>query len=91
VLKTHPLFNYSTGGTNNSGDYYGFNSSMYVLDMDNLRYRYLSDSDTQYKADRQSNDLDGMKSEYLTEAGIELHHPETFFIINGLTNPAADS
>jgi len=91
VLKTHPLFNYSTGGTNNSGDYYGFNSSLYVLDMDNLRYRYLSDSDTQYKPDRQSNDLDGMKSEYLTEAGIELHHPETFYIINGLTNAAADS
>ena len=91
VLKSHPLFNYSTGGSNNSGDYYGFNSSLYVLDMENLRYRYLSDSDTQYKPDRQSNDLDGMKSEYLTECGLELHHPETFFIINGLTNPATDS
>lgn len=91
VLKTHPLFNYSTGGTQGGGDYYGFNSSLYVLDMENLRYRYLTDSDTKYLPDRQSNDLDGMKSEYLTECGLELHHPETFFIINGLANAAVDS
>jgi hypothetical protein len=91
VLKTHPLFNYAGGGTHNSADYYGFNSSMYVLDMDNLVYRYLEGSDTSYLADRQPNDLDGKKSEFLTECGLELHHPETHFIINGLTNPAADS
>jgi hypothetical protein len=91
VLKSHPLFNYSTGGSNNGGDYFGFNSALYVLDMENLRYRYLTDSDTKYLPDRQSNDLDGMKSEYLTECGLELHHPETFFIIEGLTNPAQDS
>lgn len=91
VFKTHPLFNYSSGGTHNAVAYFGFNSSVYVLDMENIVYRFLEDSDTKYLPDRQTNDLDGMKSEYLTECGIELHHPETHFIINGLTNPAADS
>lgn len=91
VFKTHPLFNYSTGGTHNATEYFGFNSSLYVLDMENIVYRYLEDSDTQYLPDRQSNGLDGKKSEYLTEAGLELHHPDTHFIINGLTNPAVDA
>ena len=91
VLKTHPLFNYSPGGSNNAGNYFGYNSSMYVLDMGNLRYRYLEDSDTKYLPDRQANGIDGMTSEYLTEAGLELHHPETFFIIHGLTSAKADS
>lgn len=91
VLKSHPLFNYLGGGTKNSTDYYGFNSSMYVLDMDNFKYRYLEDSDTKYVPDIQNNDLDGMKSEYKTEMGMELHHPDTHFVVHGLTNPAADS
>lgn len=91
VFKTHPLFNYVPGGTHNSAEYFGFNSSIYVLDMENIVYRFLEDSDTKYLPDRQSNGLDGMKSEYLTEAGIELHHPDTHFVINGLTNPAADA
>ena len=91
VLKTHPLFNYVPGGTHNATDYYGFNSSMYVLDMENIVYRFLEDSDTKYMPERQNNDIDGKKSEYLTECGLELHHPETHFIINGLTTAAVDA
>ena len=91
VLKTHPLFNYAPGGTTDGTEYFGYDSMLVILDMENLRYRYLTDSDTKYKADIQENDLDGKKSEYLTEAGLELHHPDTHFLIRGLTNAIRDA
>lgn len=70
-LKQHPLFD----------DTAGLGKSMLVVDDANLKYRYITD--TTYQADIQENDVDGEKSQYLTEAGLELHHPETFrFLAN---------
>ena len=76
VLKTHPLFNQIPGGTT-SVAYYGMESSMFILDMDNIKYRYLTDSDTKYEADQKTPGVDGLKSGYLTECGLEIHHPLT--------------
>lgn len=70
-LKQHPLFD-STAG---------LGKSMLIVDDSNLIYRFIDD--TSYQADIQDNDVDGEKSQYLTEAGLELHHPETFrFLAN---------
>ena len=66
MLKQHPLFNSASGLT----------KAMLCIDPDNLKYRFIDD--TQYLPDRQGNGVDGQLSEYLTEAGLELHHPETF-------------
>lgn len=76
-LKTHPLFSY--GAT--------MRNSMLILDPDALNYRYIDD--TTYKPNIQANDLDGEKSEYLTEAGLELHHEQTCGWLDGvgLANP----
>lgn len=71
-LKTHPLFTYEATTRN----------SMLILDAENLVYRYIDD--TKYHPNRQANDLDGEKSEYLTESGLELHHEETFGWIDGV-------
>lgn len=62
-IKTHPLFTQQAITRN----------EMMIVDPKYLTYRYLKDSDTKYLANRQANDLDGEKSEYLTEAGLEVH------------------
>ena len=88
ILKTHPLFNQITGGTNTSA-YYGIESWMFIMDMDNLKYRYLTDSDTKYEADQKTPGVDGLKSGYLTECGLEIHHPTTHRIIKALSTVGA--
>lgn len=88
VMKTHPLFNQLTGGTNTTA-YYGMSNWMLVVDQTELVYRPLDD--TKYEPTLQNNGLDGMKSGYLTEAGLEIHHPTSHFLITGLVTGAADS
>lgn len=91
VLKTHPLWNYAPGGTTTAVDYAGLDSRMAILDMSNIKFRPFVDADTKYKPDIQDNDLDGMKSEYLTECGLEVANPETHMYITGLVSGVADS
>lgn len=72
VLKTHPLFNQITAANSQLA----LNDWLVVLDPQEIRYRYLKDSDTQYQPDtRSTNGQDGLQSGYLTECGYELHHP----------------
>lgn len=82
VLKTHPLFNQMTGGTTGTDAYYGMEAWMLVIDPKELVYRYIDD--TQYQQKLQDNGLDGEKSGYLTECGLEIHHPKTHFLLTGL-------
>ena len=70
-LKNHPLMTMDSALRND----------MIILDTKNLKYRYIDD--TTYKPDRGSNDLDGSKSEYLTEAGLELNFEKSHAIIGG--------
>jgi hypothetical protein len=92
VMKRHKLFNQSPGGTNaGSSTYYGLDSAMFVLDMANLTYVNLTDSDTKYQKDLQVPGQDGTKAGYLSEISMEIHHPYTHFFVNGLTSGAADS
>ena len=71
LLKTHPLFTMDTV----------FRNDIVILDTDYLVYRYIDD--TKYKPSIQENDLDGEKSEYLTECGLELHFEKAHAIIQG--------
>lgn len=50
-----------------------------VLDMEELKYRYLRD--TTLLPNRQNNDVDGIVDEYLTEAGLELRCPKKHGLI----------
>lgn len=76
-LKTHPLFSYEATLRN----------SMAIVQPSSLTYRYIDD--TKYKPQIQNNDVDGEKSEYLTEAGLEMHHEQTCGWLDGvgLDNP----
>lgn len=91
VLKTHPLFNQMTGGTTGGTPYYGVESWMFVLDADELVYVYLKNSDLKYEPKLQENDLDGMKSGYIGELSLEIHHPTTHYLIKNLVQAAVDS
>jgi hypothetical protein len=55
--------------------------TMVVLDMPNLKYRYLQGRDTQLLRDIQNNDFDGMKHMYMTECGLEMLQAKPHAII----------
>lgn len=65
--KTHPLFTEDLDLTD----------SGLFLDLGNLRFRPLTDSDTKFLKGRQETDRDGRKDEWITEAGLELKFPES--------------
>lgn len=76
-LKTHPLMTYEPTTRN----------SMLIVDPSFLSTRIIDD--TKYIPNIQANDLDGEKSEYLTESGLELHFEQAHghFDGIGLDNP----
>lgn len=90
VFKTHPLFNILRSGATGGTDYHGVESWAVVLDMENIQYVYLRDSDTKYEQKLQDNGLDGMKSGYLTECSMELHHAKTHHLLKNLVTGIED-
>lgn len=66
-LRTHPLMNVHGR----------FKNSMFVLDPSGIVYRPLKDRDTKMQDNIQANDADTRKGQWITEAGIELHHAAT--------------
>lgn len=76
--KTHPLFS-----RNGFMRYNGL-----FLDVQNLKYRYVQDRDTDIKKNTQGNSDDFRRDEYLTEAGLELQFPEAFMYLKGVTGIA---
>ncbi|MFH0809722.1 MAG: DUF5309 family protein [Pseudomonadota bacterium] len=79
TLKSHPLFN----------EIPGHSRCILAIDMDNVVYRFLDDTD--FLKDRQANDIDGQKSEFLTEAGLEVHHPRTHYLLKNVNAYAAEA
>lgn len=72
VLTEHPLFG-------QGGDF--LSEDLVIMDTANLRYRYVTD--TTYMTDREDKGVDGKADEYLTECGLEVHHPDTFYWLKG--------
>jgi hypothetical protein len=71
-LKLHPLFTLNPALRNSIG----------ILDAPFLNYRYIDD--TKYLPNRQAPDIDGEKSEFLTEAGLELHFEKAHGWLDGI-------
>lgn len=91
VVKAHPLFTQNAGGVAGGTQFLGMNNWALILDMDKLSYRYLKDSDLDYQTKLEPNGLDGEKSGYLAECGIELHHAKTCFLWKGITKGIKDA
>jgi hypothetical protein len=80
MLKTHPLFNYETT----------LRYSLLAFEPENLSYRFIDDT-TFYgeggntaSSGTNSGRKDGTDEEFLTEAGLEYHHPYTAAFLNGV-------
>ena len=75
-LVTHPLFSQEVTMTN----------TMVLYEPENLKYRFIDDT-TFYNDDMKRNSgwtrRDGLKEEYLTEAGLEYHHPVGWGYLTG--------
>jgi len=78
VLTEHPLFSHTPYLQND----------VFIIDTDNIRYRHLQD--TTYLKNRHGNGVDGKTDEFLTECGLEFHHPNTHYHIQGVTGVALD-
>jgi hypothetical protein len=72
--KSHPLFS--------QNDTLRYNAMF--LDVQNMKYRYMQGRDTELLKNRQPNDADYRKDEYLTEAGMELLFPESFMYLQNV-------
>jgi hypothetical protein len=75
-LKRHPLFSYEVTNRN----------SMVILDPSDLKYRYIDDTDFYDDPPKKNTGrgrVDGTDEEYLTEAGLEYHHPAKTAYLNG--------
>jgi hypothetical protein len=75
-MKLHPLFSYETTNRN----------SMVIFDPADVRYRYIDDTtffDDPEKKNTGYTRKDGTKEEYLTECGLEYHHPSKGGFFNG--------
>jgi hypothetical protein len=75
-LKRHPLFSYEATNRN----------TMLVIEPQDLVYRYITDTTFIDDPDKKNTGyawVDGTKEAYLTECGLELHHPKKFGYLNG--------
>lgn len=91
VYKTHPLFNQMRGGTNGGTAFDDKANNIYFLDMGNFVYRPFSGDDFRYEKDNTPVGMDGMKSGYITEVGVELHYPQNHMIWTGVRGGKADA
>jgi hypothetical protein len=89
VFKTHPLFNQMQGGTAGGSLFFSVANNVYILDMQNIRYKYVDD--VMYEKDLTPIGLDGLKSGYKAECGLELHHAPSHGVWTGIAGGATDS
>lgn len=93
VLKLHPLFGQLAGGANpytGGGFFPGMDNAMLIMDMANVRYKYLTGRDVKYQTNLELPGVDGMLAGWLAECGLELHHPETHLFITGIRGGKVD-
>lgn len=76
-LMTHPLFSYETTMRN----------TMVIFEPENLKYRFIDDTtfiDDPLKMSKGWTRRDGVKEEWLTEMGMEYHHPVSWGYFTGI-------
>ncbi len=75
VLKTHPMWNRSM-----------HNQSAFVVDVPCLSWRDATDRELTLLANRQANDDDFRKDEWLGEGGLQCMFPENHLYVEGVTS-----
>lgn len=77
-LKSHPLFQRSA-----------LRTSGFIVDVGCLKWYDLQDSEITLLKNRQNNDEDGRKDEFLGEGGLEVKAPENHMYLEGITGVTA--
>jgi len=72
--KTHPLMSQNAILRNNA----------FFLDVQNFVYRYLDGRDDALLKNRQANDADFRKDEWLGETGLEIRFPESHMYLQNV-------
>ena len=72
LVYMHPMFRQT-----------GLSEEMFILDMSELKYRYMQGRDTQLIRDIQTPDFDGVKHMYQTECGLEMTQAKVHHRIKG--------
>jgi hypothetical protein len=80
VLTEHPLFG-------QAGQFLA--NDLVIMDTANLKYRYITD--TVKLSNRQDPGTDGECEEWLTECGLQVSFPDTFFWLRGINSVAKDA
>lgn len=73
----HPLFSFEPSNRN----------SMVIYEPANTKFRFIDDTTFYADGEKQNtgpNRVDGTKEEFLTEAGLEFHHPIGWGFLNGI-------
>lgn len=76
-LMTHPLFSYEATNRN----------SLVIFEPENLNYRYIDDTTFYAEGEKQNTGrtrTDSTEEEFLTECGLEYHHPLSWAYLNGV-------
>lgn len=58
--------------------------SMFIIDPQYVKKRYLTDSNTHVKMNVQDNDVDGVKHEILGDLSLEIRNPKAHFYFTGI-------
>lgn len=93
VMKTHPLFGLMAGGQNPTTPgtaFPGMDSSMVVLDMAALKYRHIQGDNMRFEGNLQDRGLDAEKNGFITEGGLEVHHPDRHFWLKNVSSAKVD-
>lgn len=75
VLKTHPMWNRTM-----------HNQSAFVIDVPCLEWRDLNDRELTLLGNRQANDEDCRRDEWLGESGLQCKFPENHLYVEGVTS-----
>ena len=85
-LKLHPLMSQESSTRKKA----------IILEPKNLKFKYIDDTVFYGEGERGTaapgtnyQRVDATNEEYLTEAGLELHHPDTFMVLDGFGNTNA--
>lgn len=78
MVHLHPMFRQVPG----------MESTMIIVDLPYLNYRYMKGRDTQLKRNVQGNDADAAKHYYLTECGLEMTQSKVHHVIKNWTKLA---
>jgi hypothetical protein len=79
MVYLHPQFRQITGMA----------STMFIVDLPFIKYRFLQGRDTDLLMDRQARDYDGVKHEFLTDCGLEFMQNKPHAIIKNWTSVGA--